>query len=93
MHIIGKIFYFLLYSLFFLSLALLAMFLGGVSGTAGTFYVMIRQGDMQQNLTIAIASLTLLWIVILLLSSHNKKVIRRNKLRAQAKMKQEQQND
>ena len=83
--IIAKLFYFI----FFLLLAISAMFLGGVSGTAGTFFVMIRQGDMQQNLTIAIASLTLLWLVILLLSHHNKKVIKRNKLLALAENNQE----
>ncbi|MCU7834753.1 MAG: hypothetical protein KZQ83_05790 [gamma proteobacterium symbiont of Taylorina sp.] len=78
MHIIFNLFYFI----FFILLVFAAMFLGGVSGTAGTFYLMIEKGDMQQNLIVAISGLCVLWLIIIMLSSHNKKVIKRNKLRA-----------
>ena len=82
MHIIGQFFYFLFSAAFFSILALVAMFLGGVSGTAGTFYIMIEKGDMQQHLTIAIAALTVLWLIIIMLSRHNKKILKRNKILA-----------
>ncbi len=82
MRFIGKLFYFLFYALFFSIFAFIAMFLGGVSGTASTFYIMIEKGDMQQNLTIAIAALSVLWLIVIMLSSHNKKVLKRNKLLA-----------
>lgn len=91
MRIIGKLFYFLFYAVFFSILAFTAMFLGGISGTAGTFYIMSGQGDMQQNLTIAIASLSVLWLIIIMLSHHNKKVIKRNKLLTLEKQGQRQQ--
>ena len=79
MRFIGKFFYFIFYSIFFILFALGAMFLGGVSGTAGTFYLMIEKGDMQQHLMIAIATLSVLWLIIMILSSHNKKILKRNK--------------
>ena len=82
MRFIGKFFYFLFYSIFFILFALVAMFLGGVSGTASTFYIMIEKGDMQQNLGTAIAVLFVLWLIIIFLSRHNKKIIKRKKLLA-----------
>ena len=86
MHIIFNFIYFLV----FLVLAFSAMFLGGVSGVAGTFYLMSEQGDMRQNLTLAIVLLISVWLIILMLRSHNKKVIKRNKLMLQ---KNKQQNE
>ncbi|MCK5665908.1 MAG: hypothetical protein KAI17_20610 [Thiotrichaceae bacterium] len=75
MRIIASLIYFLL----FLVLAVAAMFLGGVSGVAGTFYVMVEQGDTQTNLAIVITPLVLLWLLIIILRQHNKKIIKRNK--------------
>ena len=86
MHIIFNFIYFLV----FLVLAFSAMFLGGVSGVAGTFYLMSEPGDMRQNLTLAIVVLSAVWLIILMLRSHNKKVIKRNKLMLQ---KNKQQNE
>ena len=86
MHIIFNFIYFLV----FLVLAFSAMFLGGVSGVTGTFYLMSEQGDMRQNLTLAIVLLISVWLIILMLRSHNKKVIKRNKLMLQ---KNKQQNE
>lgn len=79
MHIIFNLIYFLL----FLILALGAMFLGGVSGVAGTFYLMSEQGDIHKNLILTIAVLSAVWLIIVMLRSHNKKVIKRNKLMVQ----------
>lgn len=79
MHIIFNLIYFLL----FLILALGAMFLGGVSGVTGTFYLMSEQGDIHKNLILAIAALSAVWLIIIMLRSHNKKVIKRNKLMLQ----------
>ena len=76
MRIIAKLIYFLLFPV----LAVGAMFLGGVSGVAGTFYVLVEQGDTQTNLAMVIAPLVLLWLLIILLRRHNKKIIKRNKL-------------
>lgn len=76
MHIIFNFIYFLV----FLVLAFSAMFLGGVSGVTGTFYLMSEPGDMRQNLTLAIVLLSAVWLIILMLRSHNKKVMKRNKL-------------
>ncbi len=76
MRIIAKLIYFLLFPV----LAVGAMFLGGVSGVAGTFYVMVEQGDTQTNLAMVIAPLVLLWLLVIILRHHNKKIIKRNKL-------------
>ncbi len=76
MRIITNLIYFLLFPV----LAVGAMFLGGVSGVAGTFYVMVEQGDTQTNLAMVIAPLVLLWLLIIILRHHNKKIIKRNKL-------------
>jgi len=78
MRIIFNFIYFLL----FIVVIIAAMFLGGVSGTAGTFYLMSEQGDLQQHLTIVITTLSVLWLISIMLSIHNKKIIRRNKLLA-----------
>lgn len=75
MSIIAKIIYFLL----FLVLAFTAMFLGGVSGVAGTFFLMVSPGDIESNLTTAIAALTGIWLLVIILRHYNKKTIKRNK--------------
>lgn len=75
MRIIANLIYFLL----FLVLAFAVMFLGGVSGVAGTFYIMVEPGDIERNLTTAIAVLVSLWLLIIILRHHNKKIIKRNK--------------
>ncbi|MCU7940233.1 MAG: hypothetical protein KZQ64_07220 [gamma proteobacterium symbiont of Bathyaustriella thionipta] len=75
MHIIASLIYFLL----FIVLAFIAMFLGGVTGVAGTFYLMVEPGDIEKNLNTAIAVLVSLWILIIMLRQQNKKVIKRKK--------------
>lgn len=60
-------------------LAFIAMFLGGVSGVAGTFYLLVEPGDIQTNLTKAIIVLALVWLLVVILRRHNKKIIKRNK--------------
>ncbi|MCN4143739.1 MAG: hypothetical protein LC437_01270 [Thiohalomonas sp.] len=53
--------------------AFIAMFLGAVSGVAGTFYLLVEAGDIESNLTIAIATLTALWLLVVILRHYNKK--------------------
>jgi len=75
MRILSNILYFFL----FLILAVAAMFVGGVAGVSGSFFVMVSKGDMQNNLLIAILSLVLILFVVNMLRRHNKKVIKRKK--------------
>ncbi len=86
MRFILKFIYFIL----FISLALGTMFLGGVSGVAGTFYVMVEKGDIEHNLLLMSAALLLGWLVILLLRGHNKRVIKRKKQQVLAQHEQAQ---
>ncbi len=73
----------LIYFIIFLAMAFAAMFLGGVFGVAGTFYLMVEPGDLEANLTKAMAALGLLWLLVIILRRHNKKIIKRNlKLKA-----------
>lgn len=75
MRIIANIIYFLI----FLALAISAMFLGGVSGVAGTFLLMVEPGDIQSNVTTALTVLVCFWLLVVILRRHNKKIIKRNK--------------
>ncbi len=72
-----------LYFIIFMLLAIAVMFLGGVSGVAGTFYVLVEKGDVEHNLIIVSAALLVTWLVVLLLRGHNKRVLKRKKLQAQ----------
>ncbi len=74
-----RILFYLIYIPIFLALAIGAMFFGGVSGVAGTLYLMVEPGDMQTNITQALSVLTLVWLLILLLRQQNIKVMKRNK--------------
>ncbi len=74
-----RILFNLVYFLFFIVLAFVAMFLGGVSGVAGTFYLMVEPGDLEANLIKAIAVLSLLWLLVVILRRHNKKIIKHNR--------------
>ncbi|MCU7819597.1 MAG: hypothetical protein KZQ56_05025 [gamma proteobacterium symbiont of Lucinoma myriamae] len=60
-------------------LAFAAMFLGGVSGVAGTFYLLVEAGDIRSNLTTVISGLSALWLLVVILRHYNKKAIKRNK--------------
>ncbi len=75
MRILWNIIYFFL----FLGMAFLAMFLGGVSGVAGTFIVMVEAGDMQENLIKASIILAVVWFLVIILRHQNKKVMKRRK--------------
>ena len=72
MRILLKLFYFLM----FLLLAFAAMFLGGVSGVAGSFYLMVKEGTIEDNLLIGITVLVVSLAVVLILRGQNKKVLR-----------------
>lgn len=76
MRIIANITYFLL----FLVLVIITMFLGGVSGVAGTFYLMVLPGDIESNLTTALTALIVLWFLLVLLRRHNKKMVKLNEV-------------
>ncbi len=86
MRFILKFFYFII----FILLALATMFLGGVSGVAGTFYVMVEKGDIEHNLLVMSAVLLISWLVILILRGHNKRVLKRKTQQALAQQEQEQ---
>ena len=85
MHIMFNVFYFIV----FLILAVAVMFVGGVSGVAGAFYLMIEPGSVQDNLFLGLAVLLTFLLVIMLLRKHNKKIIRRNKRLAQEALDKE----
>ena len=86
-----RIIFYLIYFIVFLAMAIVAMFLGGVSGVAGTFYLLVEQGDLEANLTQAISILLLIWLLVLFLRNHNKRVIKRNKILMQEAELQESQ--
>ena len=74
-----RIIFNLVYFIVFLVMAVAVMFVGGVVGTAGTFYLMVEPGDIEANLTKAVSILVAVWFLVLLLRSRNKKIIKRNK--------------
>ena len=76
MRFIGMFIYFWI----FLALAIVVMFLGGLSGVVGTFYVMVEQGDLKDNLTTVVTILVLIWFLLIVLRYYNKKAIKKNKL-------------
>ncbi|MCW8930477.1 MAG: hypothetical protein OQL19_09595 [Gammaproteobacteria bacterium] len=69
----------LIYFIIFIALAFIAMFLGGVSGVAGTFYLMVEPGDIEANMTKLISFLIVFWLLLMVLRHQNKKVIKRRK--------------
>lgn len=71
-----------LYFIIFMILAIAVMFLGGVSGVAGTFYVLVEKGEVEDNLLMVSAVLLITWLVLLLLRGHNKRVLKRNQQQA-----------
>lgn len=72
-------------------LAIAVMFLGGVSGVAGTFYVLVEKGEVEDNLLMVSAVLLITWLVLLLLRGHNKRVLKRNQQQALEQEQVEQQ--
>ncbi|MCK5696523.1 MAG: hypothetical protein KAI02_00075, partial [Gammaproteobacteria bacterium] len=76
MRFIGLFIYFWI----FLALAIVVMFLGGLSGVVGTFYVMVEQGDLKDNLTTVITILVLIWCLLMVLRYYNKKAIKKSQL-------------
>lgn len=85
MHILMKTLFFII----FLGMAVAAMFLGGISGVAGTFYLMVEPGNVPTNLTMLIAVLVPLWLLVLVLRRHNKKVLKKNALQQTAEKEAE----
>ncbi len=83
MHVLINILYFIV----FVIMALGAMFIGGLSGVAGSFYLMVEPGDVATNLTILMAVLIPLWLLVIVLRRHNKKVLKQ-KARQQAEEKE-----
>ena len=77
----------ILFFIVFLAMALAAMFVGGLSGVAGSFYLMVEPGDVSTNLTILIAVLIPVWLLVIVLRWHNKKVLKQ-KARQQAEEKE-----
>ena len=80
----------IIYILVFSGLALGAMFLGGVSGVAGSFYLMVKEGTILDNLYLGIASLLISLFFVLVLSGQNKKVMKQKRQRQMAAEKEEQ---
>lgn len=72
-----------IYFIIFIILATGAMFLGGVSGVSGTFYLMVEPGDLEMNLIKMMTILVGIWILVVFLRSSNKRAIKRNKFIAQ----------
>ena len=81
MRFIGLFIYFWI----FLALAIVVMFLGGLSGVVGTFYVMVEQGDLKDNLTTVITILVLIWCLLMVLRYYNKKAIKKSQLPTELK--------
>ncbi len=89
MRMILAVLYFLI---IFLPLAILVMFLAGVMGVAGTFYLMVLVENIQQNIALVVAALLLLLFITLLLRRKNKQAIKRKALlKAEQKAEQQQQ--
>ncbi len=77
-----RIIFNLVYFIIFLALAFIAMFLGGVSGVAGTFYILVEPGELEANLIKATSILAFVWLLVMILRQQNKKVLKRRKLEA-----------
>lgn len=88
MRIILAILYFLI---IFLPLAIIVMFVAGVVGTAGTFYLMVLVENIQQNVALVVLTLLLLLLITLVLRRKNKQAIK-SKALLKAERKAEQQN-
>jgi hypothetical protein len=52
------------------------MFVGGISGVASTFYIMVEEGDMTTNLLMLIGTLLVSLLIIMLLRDYNKKILK-----------------
>ena len=74
MKIIAKLILFLL----FLLLAMVAIFTGGTTGVAGTFYLLVAAADVHQSLILVIVGLTAVLMVVFLLKTWNKKGLKKN---------------
>ncbi len=79
-----------IYVIFFMVLAIGAMFLGGVAGVTGAFYTMVVAGNTQENLITVISILSLLWLLFMVLRYVNKKAIKRNRMKQQQKKQAEE---
>lgn len=88
MRIILAILYFLI---IFLPLAIIVMFVAGVVGTAGTFYLMVLVENIQQNVTLVVLIMLLLLFITLVLRRKNKQAIKRKAI-LKTERKTEQQN-
>lgn len=77
MRILSNVLYFFV----FLGLIFAAMFLGGVAGVAGSFYLMVKEGAILDNLYLGIGSLLLSLFFVLVLRGQNKKVMRQKHLK------------
>ena len=75
MSVILKIFAWLI----FLLIATGVMIVAGVAGVAGSFYMMVNDGNIMDNLYMTIGVLAILFVLSLLLRQQNKKVIRMRK--------------
>lgn len=75
-----RIIFNLIYFLVFISLALVVMFLGGIFGVSGTFYMMVEPGELNENLIKFISILVGVWLLVIILRGQNKKVLKRQKL-------------
>ena len=80
----------IVYILIFTGLTLGAMFLGGVSGVAGSFYLMVKEGAILDNLYLGIASLLINLFFVLVLRGQNKKVMKQKRQRQLAAEKDDQ---
>lgn len=74
MKFIGK----LIYGIVFIVLAAVAVFLGGVSGVAGTFYLLVEAENVHQSLLMVIAASALLLLLLLMLKRWNRKGIKKH---------------
>lgn len=79
----------LLFILFFTALLLIVMFVGGVSGVAGSFYLMVTEGDIVDNLIKGIGALSVALILVMILSGQNRKVLKQK----QQRLNEQQQKD
>ena len=74
-----RIFLNVVYFFVFMVLAFGAMFVGGVSGVAGSFYLMVKEGNIEDNLFMGIATLAVALILAVILRGQNIKVMRQRK--------------
>jgi LPXTG-motif cell wall-anchored protein len=57
------------------------MFVAGVVGVVGTFYLMVLVENIQQNVALVVVAMLLLLFITLVLRRKNKQAIKRNSLR------------